>query len=536
MVLNFFKKGKMGSVFDDKNIIFQGQELFSFESMPNGVNSFLKIEDIVSQLNNELINEAVEIMGEFRRDSLLNYLGLISASGLPNFSGEYNRGFLNCKLSTKQQMMAGRVLLEIYFLSAPCDGKREVDNLDELCRLLRIALNLINIDSAKNLILAGKGEKYNGKIKPYMGGVSISQDIEGKNFKICYNPLHFSILEAQKGHDLILDTEVSDEIRIKKIINQESHDREGLSVALLKEFNFSLFDLFSVFSDLIEYCKKSSRAKLNFPQNFALRKMEYVELIDIFGLDTERRERVIEYLVFSNEKMTIEDMRPSSTRHQKIRIFTNPILKIDGYVYIIGEHILHAWNRWAQYIRIGDWPMPEGKRRSSYPLLSSELTKIRGENGKLVLEKKFEYFLSQKSIIFGRFGDGSVIGECKLPGEVDGIILDSDNEKIIVVECKDIASDMNILSMQIELLNFENDFTEKLSKKVAQVEKDKISVSKAIISFSKDKYKNNYSGCAVNDTWKVEGLFVVRDGSPAIYYSKMKYPVMSFMEFRSIYG
>lgn len=523
----------MKNIFNDEYKIFAGEEQYSFDNIPEKLDTIKDVEKIIDYLHQSLIRELIDLMTGLDRYSLLKYISLLSCSGLPNFSGHDNGAYLTNNLTAKEQSMIGRVLLEVYSLSAPASHGKEV-HPEDFSNLIEKTAYILEVNSAKELVISYKNKKYNGKIKPYMGGISISQSLVSKKFNICYNPLFFDIRNVQKNNNLI-DADEEDIYRIANIRHGRHHDRENLSIAIYTYYHYDLQDFFNVLTELANYLRIIYDNNKIFPENHIFIEMSYEGYIENFSNNDKRRKRVLDYLIFSNEKMSIMELRPAGTRHQKFRIVTNPIIKVEDKVYLVGSHILNALHRWMQYIRIGDWPLPDSIRKNKYPLLNKELKKIRNYNGKVIFEKKVENYLIEKSIIFGKFGDGARLGNCVLPGEVDGLILDPIERRIIILECKDIASDMNVLSMQAELLNFEFDYTPKIKEKIIQVEMDKISVAEAIISYSKDKFDIQYQGPFVDDTWRVEGLFIVRDGSPAMYYNKIEYPILPFREFRKIY-
>lgn len=447
-------------------------------------------------------------IGKYRRDLLIQELGFRVARGLPSadqraIASAGRRGLLIDGVSKASQFRvmseskAARCILERVVI-APITGASspnasQIDNIFDVGHLLSVLETFRSVAQ-----LADRSQSGSAGV-PHLGLVAVSVNDGG--IELDYQPGDFDLsqwvrlVERPIGRAEI-DLDLFDSAT--RGADWISPDLEEISEAMVQDLGFSVNDLLNILTRLLRWCLHEQQ--------------EFLALELTAPWDSEIHIAALDYVTFSDEYLTLDDLRPSDTRHQRRRIWTSPLMKHGTRHYVFRDIVFEALNRWMRYLTQGDWPVPRNYLREDAPNLYRALEERSRASGP-IFEDYVNSLLDDIGLPHTTLKKGARVGIVKLSREVDSVVVDQARRKIHVLEFKNMSSDQNAKSLQTELKKFLGEYAEKLKRSVKEVESDKLAFVKRVFELHNSAPGSDRM-IDDADSWSVEAAFVFSSHSP----------------------
>ena len=329
---------------------------------------------------------------------------------------------------------------------------------------------------------------------PHLGDVRIGESDVGVDVE--YRPGDFDLERWVQLHERpFRDGEIDMSLfPADAEIGGPQSELRNLSDAASQDLGFSTDDLISVLTRALRLCTDSGHQFVGFSGS-------------PFG--PEFPDAAIDYLTFSDEHLTLKDLRPSATRHQRRRVWTSPLLKSGEQYFIHRDLVFEALIRWARYLSVGDWPVPRNVLQKTSPHLYRAVENRSRESG-----PSFEQYVARRldetGLLHVSMKNGARVGTLNLSREIDAVVVDPVRRKLHVLEFKNTRSDQNARSLQSELEKFLGSYAEKLMRSVREVEAEKVAFVAKVYELR---------GVAQEEvvdpaSWGVEAAFVFSSHSP----------------------
>lgn len=444
----------------------------------------------------------------YRRDQLIRELGFRVSKGLPSadraaIANAKRRGVLIPGVSKANQLRvitqskAARCILERVVL-APITGA-SAPTSNQLNNFFRIGESLSVFESLLSLAQLAERSQSGASDMPHLGAVAVAVNDDGVEYD--YQPGEFDLMRwlqlVERPIGLAeIDFRLFDNGSL--VEHGVSPDLEEVSRAMVEDLGFSVEDLLDVLSMLIRLCIEEG--------------YEFLAFDDAAPWPTGVPQAAVDYLTFSDEYLTLENLRPSDTRHQCRRIWTSPLMKHRARHYIFRDIAFEALQRWVRYLTQGDWPVPRNQLRKDCPNLYRALENRSRASGPS-FEDHVNSLLEETGLPHSTLRNKARVGAVRLSREIDSVVVDSASRRIHVLEFKNMSSDQNARSLQNELKKFLGEYAEKLKRSVEEVESDKLAFVKRILEL--DTSRSGSVPIPDNiDSWSVEAAFVFNSHSP----------------------
>lgn len=447
-------------------------------------------------------------IGRYRRDVLIQELGFRVSRGLPSadqqaITSAGQRGLLidgvgeSGQLRAIAESKAARCLLERVVI-APSAGANK-PNAGQLADFYHAGESLVMLETLRTVAQLADRSQLDPSDMPHLGTVDVRGNDDGIEYD--YQPGDFDLSHWVR---LVERPIGRAEINLDLFDNASrgaewtSGDLVEISGAMVQDLGFSVNDLLDTLTVLFRVCLREQR--------------EFVAFESGASWGPEVSARAMDYLTFSDDFLTLGDLRPSDTRHQVRRIWTSPLMKRGTRYYVFRDIIFEAMNRWMRYLTQGDWPIPRNVLSVDCPNLHKALEK-RSRNSGSIFEDYVSTILAETGLPHATLKNGARVGSVRLSREIDSVVVDPRRKKIHVLEFKNIRSDQNAMSLQIELKKFLGEYAGKLRRSMIEVEADKSAFIKRVFELDKN---SNRTFDAIDDIekWSVESAFVFNSHSP----------------------
>jgi len=483
---------------------------------------------VLTKLASELSAYISSSIAQFERLAVFRELSFQVAYGLPGANPEvanYDRpsdrpGRFG--LSASVVGIAARFVLERAVIVGRF-GDREPAATDIAALVLTSAAQM-QVDAGRELAELSLGGK-----EPRMGRISIRK--AGTSVLMAYHAEQFDFVGYQRMRESrLVDSDPLDNASLQAFAGEIPDEFREISGGMVSDLGFGLDDLLDVIS--LGY-----RINVQQESQFVALDIEYFRS---FGAVSPRTAAALDYLTFSSEHLTVGDLRPSSTRHQKRRIVTHPFIVHDDILVLNRELLFEALNRWWRYLVNGDWPVP-ARTREGWPTLNAAITARRNARGTEAFEPFVEAELDRIGLPWGfTSGANRKIGEALITGEIDALVVDAKSGVLWVVEAKDITSDQNLRSLQTELRNMTNHYLPQVTRSASQIQSDPRAVVKHALQgwaqrgkVDADQLRDAQLETQQVEVWKVRPLIVVRDRSAAEFLVDSRLTISTVADLRS---
>lgn len=474
-----------------------------------------------------------ETISSFEPLSLCSNLGFQVSYGLPAADEAAIRDETNTPthrpprygLDAQSVGMAARVALERAVLAEQL-GSRKPNEL-EIRDLVCAAAVYVEMDVLRDLASLSRT---NGRLA--MGTLRVRKT--GQLLEVDFRQEAFDLIGYQQLRTLrVRDNDPVDLEAILAMTYGVPEELSDLSEAMVTDLGFELEDLLNVLVIGV---------RLN------LKRQAQFLAVDVAHFQGEllpsvspRALAAFEFLSFSSQFLSLTDLRPSGTRHQRRRVVTHPFLIRGGHLYLIRDIQFEALNRWLTYLLNGDWPVPPPARKKLWPKLDAAITRRRNARGTGAFEPFVESELDDIGLPWASTsGQGAQIASALITSEVDAIVVDPDAGLIWVLECKDVTSDQNLRSLQSELDHMLKMHGKQVTRTVAEVETDPSGVATHLVqSWARRRgpdpalqaVARKVAGVSI---WRVKAVLVVRDRSAAEFLFDKPWDVVPVSGLRSL--
>ncbi|WP_443416219.1 hypothetical protein [Brachybacterium tyrofermentans] len=401
------------------------------------------------------------------------------------------------QLRVMAESKTARCILERVVI-APVAGAA-TPNSRQLDDIFSVGDALSALETLRDVAQLAKRSKSGSAGMPHLGTVAVTLSDEG--FEYDYQPGDFDLMrwlrlaERPIGRSEI-DFGLFD--NTTRGAGWVSPELKGISEAMVRDLGFSVNDLRDILTALLRLCLSERREFIVF---------EYAA-----PWDSAIPVAAVDFVTFSDEHLTLGDLRPSGTRHQRRRVWTSPLMKSGGRHYVLRDIVFESIMRWIRYLTQGDWPVPRNYLRKDAPNLYRALEERSRISGP-IFEDYVNSLLDKTGLPRATLKKGAKVGIVTLSREIDSVVVDFANRRIHVLEFKNMSSDQNAKSLQSELKKFLGEYANKLKQSVDEVNSDKLAVVKRVVDLH-GSTPDNGGATEDADSWSVEATFVFNSHSP----------------------
>jgi len=387
---------------------------------------------------------------------------------------------------------AARLILERAVL-VPVSGTA-TPSAAQLAELWELGEALTMLETARAIAELSERDTQQPSTTPHLGEVRLEPTKQG--IEVEYRPGDFDLERWVELHDRPFSEAEIDWtlLPVGGEIGGEGSALQEISRASVQELGFSPNDLMDVLALAIRLCLDHGFEFMGF---------------DGRPFGEQVSSAAVDYLTFSEDHVTLNDLRPSATRHQRRRVWTSPLIRTGDRYFLHRDLIFEASIRWARYLTVGDWPVPRNALRDTAPLLWRAL-EDRSQASGATFEKYVAQRLDETGLPHTSLKNNARIGATKLSREIDSVVVNTEQRTLHVLEFKNHRSDQNARSLQSDLAKFLGSYAEKLERSVKEIEAEKAATVAKVSELTGIPLDH------VTDPteWSVEAAFVFSSHSP----------------------